>query len=437
MNRILKKIIYNFDEVSQDPYGPENNSMTSSQKKSDSKKTRLVLYSHDTMGLGHIRRNLLIAQSLQLSPMRFDILLITGAKEAGQFALPKDADRVILPSLYKNRHGGYSARHLSLELDDIIQLRSSIIESAVRAFNPDIMIVDNVARGACGELDKTLEHLEKQNRSKLVLGMRDIKDEPSLVEKEWRKEGFENTIERYYDEIWVYGDRNVYDVAAEYDMKPRIANKVQYTGYLDHRTRVAFTKEQGLATRQLIDTVHRPYVLCMVGGGQDGLELAEAFLNTRLDQGLNGIVLTGPHMSRQERGHLFKLATASSQMQVIDFVSEPTLLLKDAKAVVSMGGYNGVSEILSFEKHALIVPRIKPRQEQLIRAEELSKRGVVDYIRPDALSPQALEQWIAKAVKLEACHRDESIDMDGLKCIHQLLDSLINRQETYSSLATR
>lgn len=404
----------------------------------EGRKIRLVLYSHDTMGLGHIRRNLLIAQALQASFLSLDILLITGAKEAGQFVLPEDADRLILPLLYKNGEGGYRSRHLSLELDDIIDLRSQIIMSAVRSFNPDIMLVDNVARGACGELDRTLEYLNKSNETRLVLGMRDIKDEPLKVEKEWDREGFEDIVEKYYDEIWVYGDRNVYDITTAYSLKPDIASKVQFTGYFDQRMRIVFAKEQGLATHQLISYLQQtPYVLCMVGGGQDGLQLAEAFLQIQLEEGLHGVLLTGPYMAKEACCRLYELAQASNQMQVMDFFSEPTLLLKDAQAVVSMGGYNSVSEILSFSKRALIVPRIKPRQEQLIRAEQLFKRGILDFILPHQLNPHTLETWIAEAVKLDKIHRDTSIDMNGLTRIPDLLKSLLSREDMYqnSSLA--
>ncbi|MDH5327900.1 MAG: glycosyltransferase [Gammaproteobacteria bacterium] len=396
--------------------------------RNSNEKIKIVFYSHDTMGLGHIRRNILIAQALQFSTVPYDILLISGAKEAAEFVVPADTDRLILPSLYKNNDGVYRSRHLSLELNKIIELRSQIILSAVQAFEPDFMIVDNVARGACGELDRTLEHLQG-SPTRLVLGMRDIKDEPLVVNQEWLKEDFVRYATHYYDALWVYGDRNVYDLTRAYSMSPELAAKVRFTGYFDHRTRMAFAEEQGLATRQLIADLHKtPYVLCMVGGGQDGLQLAEAFLKVKLDDGLHGILLTGPHMSRQDRCKLLELAAGSKQMQVIDFVSEPTLLLKDANAIVSMGGYNSVSEILSFKKRALIVPRVKPRQEQLIRAEELSKLGVVDHVTPDDLHPESLGTWIHDAIRAEDTP-DNDIDMDGLKQIQSLLLSLLKQEK--------
>lgn len=56
----------------------------------DGRRLRVVLYSHDTMGLGHIRRNLRLAQGLSESDLPIDVLLITGARESGGFSLPEN-----------------------------------------------------------------------------------------------------------------------------------------------------------------------------------------------------------------------------------------------------------------------------------------------------------------------------------------------------------
>jgi predicted glycosyltransferase len=64
--------------------------------------------------------------------------------------------------------------------------------------------------------------------------------------------------------------------------------------------------------------------------------------------------------------------------------------------VVAMGGYNTIYEVLSFEKHALVVPRSKPRHEQQIRASRLRDLGLLDLLPPDQVSPEALSEWLAR-----------------------------------------
>ncbi len=58
-------------------------------------------------------------------------------------------------------------------------------------------------------------------------------------------------------------------------------------------------------------------------------------------------------------------------------------LIAGAKAVVAMGGYNTYCEILSFDKPALIVPRVAPREEQLIRAQRASELGLIEMLLPE------------------------------------------------------
>jgi uncharacterized protein (TIGR00661 family) len=88
----------------------------------------------------------------------------------------------------------------------------------------------------------------------------------------------------------------------------------------------------------------------------------------------------------EERGDLF----------IHEFLAEPTQLLQQANSVVAMGGYNTVYEALSFEKPLLIVPRVEPRKEQLVRAKRLQALGISDYLHPNDLSPETLAAWLQK-----------------------------------------
>ena len=109
---------------------------------------RVALYSHDTMGLGHTRRNMLIAQTLASCGLPLDILLIRGMGDSLGVSLPAGVDCLTLPALSKQRDGSYSARNLSLDLAELVKLRAHTLQAALTAFAPDVLIVDNVPRGA-------------------------------------------------------------------------------------------------------------------------------------------------------------------------------------------------------------------------------------------------------------------------------------------------
>src|SRR5262249_49182837 len=154
-----------------------------------------------------------------------------------------------------------------------------------------------------------------------------------------------------------------------------------------------------------------PFVLCLVGGGQDGEDLAEAFAQAQFPAHCNGVILMGPFMPSDIKQRLRKYASKRSRLRVIDFLSEPALLSKRAERIVAMGGYNTICEVLSFEKRALIVPRVYPRTEQLIRALRLQSMGIVDVLHPENLSPAAISKWMSSENHPPKVHG--RIDMNG------------------------
>ncbi len=389
------------------------------------------------MGLGHLRRNLLAAHTLAGSNLRAVSLLVAGVREATAFALPPNADCLTLPSLRKDKGGQYQSRSLDVSLKDVIAVRAGSISAAIEAFEPDAMIVDNVPRGAMQELDATLRHLRANGRTKCVLGLRDVLDEPSTVRREWAKVSNEEAIRDFYDEIWVYGDPAVYDLIGECRFTPATAAKAKYVGYLDQRVRLALApaSDHPIGSSSALGLPTEKFVLCSVGGGQDGSLLAEAFARAKLPDDTSGVILTGPFIPDDLRASLINVAAANPRMRVLEFSQEPARLVRDAQRVISMGGYNSVCEVLSFAKPALIVPRVKPRMEQMIRARALSALGLIDVLHPDDLTPQALTQWLQEDKPAPQVHG--RLNFSGLSAIPILLERLLQSgPPTIATVAT-
>lgn len=354
------------------------------------KPLRIALYSHDTMGLGHTRRNLLIAQSFAKANVPVSVLLIGGMNEATHFAKPSYVDYLTLPSLHKNQNGDYSSRSLELSLEEISELRSTVIWKALKSFKPDVLLVDNVPRGANNELKLSLKKLRKRTDTRIVLGLRDILDESEKTKQEWQNLNNEKVIERYYDAVWIYGDAKVFNPVTEYGFSESLAEKVRYLGYFDYRERLEHSPPGRL------ELPSQPFILCQVGGGQDGIKLAESFARTTFPEGHMGVLITGPFMPTESKQRLQAFAEQRSDLVIHEFLAEPTQLLQQASYVIAMGGYNTVYEALSFEKPLLIVPRVEPRKEQLVRAERLQSLGVSAFLHPKDLSPETLALWIQR-----------------------------------------
>ena len=147
--------------------------------------SRVLFYSHDTFGLGHLRRSRTIAGALTEADDQMSALIITGSPVAGRFTFPERVDYVRLPGVTKRSDGSYVSEKLSFDIDETTVIRAGLIKSMVQLFEPDIIVVDKEPTGFRGELRPALEWMHKTGKTKLVLGLRDVLDGPELLAEEW------------------------------------------------------------------------------------------------------------------------------------------------------------------------------------------------------------------------------------------------------------
>ena len=382
-----------------------------------------MLYSHDTLGYGHLRRNLMIARTLKSSALTPEVLMVVGTREAGAFELPAGVDCLSLPAYAKGTDGTYRPRDLGGDLARLTGLRSQLIEATVRAFDPDLMIVDNVPRGALGELDATLRTVAKRGRTRLVLGLRDVIDGPAVVRRQWIRDRNFEAVRLHYSEVWIYGDPTFYDLLREYGFEADLGAKARFTGYLDHSGRLG-SPLAALDRDAVLGKDPKPYVLCAVGGGRDGAALCDAFAAAPCPEGHRGVLVTGSQMPETAQARLRALAVERPDLTVVDFVREPIALMAGASRIVCMGGYNTVCEVLSLCRPTLVVPRARPRAEQAIRAERLAERGLLGMMPLESLTPEALGRWMAGANTLCPDPR-EALDLGGLDRVRWFAESAL------------
>jgi predicted glycosyltransferase len=117
---------------------------------------RTLLYSHDTFGLGHLRRSRTIATALVEADPGCSALIVTGSPIAGRFDFPERVDHVRLPGVVKLADGSYTSSSLRMDIDKMVGLRGAIIATADREFQPDLLIVDKEPWGFRHELAETL-----------------------------------------------------------------------------------------------------------------------------------------------------------------------------------------------------------------------------------------------------------------------------------------
>ncbi|MBA3447567.1 MAG: hypothetical protein H0T56_08145 [Pseudaminobacter sp.] len=337
---------------------------------------RILMYSHDTFGLGHLRRCRAIAHSLIEDFRGLNILIISGATIAGAFDYRARVDFVKIPSVIKLRNGEYTSLERHIDLHETLKMRQSMIRHTAETFDPDIFIVDKEPMGLRGEIEETLSYLKTRGTT-LVLGLREVMDAPRLLDAEWKRADVMRKINLFYDKIWVYGPPDFYDPLTGLDVPPAVRAKMKFVGFL----------QRSLSHDELPG--HRPegdYILVTTGGGGDGAELIHDVIHAyQQDPELrhNALIVLGPYMPAKQRRKLIKKGAKIPQIRIIEFDNRMEELIAGAKAVVAMGGYNTYCEILSFDKPALIVPRVQPREEQLIRAMRATELGLIDMLLPE------------------------------------------------------
>src|SRR2546425_7430165 len=165
---------------------------------------RFFFYSHDGMGLGHVRRHIAIAAALHETSPEIQILLATSVDEVSRLGLPPNVDTLKLPGLRKVANDEYCSRRLGLSNSEISALRSALLLAAVQSFRPAVVVVDKHPFGAGGEFHAALD-AAKSSGARAVLGLRDILDDSVAVRREWSVGRIQDRIVDYYDLVLVYG----------------------------------------------------------------------------------------------------------------------------------------------------------------------------------------------------------------------------------------
>jgi predicted glycosyltransferase len=380
---------------------------------------RIAFYSYDERGLGHVRRSIAIADAFSAARPS-SILLIAGAREAALFTLPEGTDTLALPAPGTDFNGVRRRPATGLDRAGTVRVRARALRNALAAYHPDVLVVDRMPLGAHDELRESLAVLQAMG-TRLVLGLRDILGAPRRTRADLASTGAHDVLRRSYDAVWVYGDREVFDPVAEYALPDDVAAMVRFTGYLDRATERAAGASPA-ARRRALGLPDGRIALCVVGGGEDGHRLAEAFARADLPAGCTGVVVAGPFMGDAERAALHAAAGGREDLRVLDFVPEAGDLVALADDVVAMGGYSTVCDLLASRPRALVVPRAEPG-EQGIRARRLAARGAFEMLEPEALTPAALTAWLATGAPPTTPARP--VDTGGLRRLPALLDDLL------------
>jgi predicted glycosyltransferase len=362
------------------------------------------MYSQDGLGLGHMRRTHSIADQLLRVCPDAQILTLSDSRLGEFFGPNRNHDYLKLPSIVKTGPGEWRAVSLSLPFAEVQLMRAALIRSAVEHFQPDILLVDHMPHGAMGELLPALAALKATHaKTKIVLGLRDILDAPAIVQDRWRVEGAYDAIKRYYHRVLVYGLREVFDLAEQYQFPPAVAKRLCYCGYVctsatarhADGTRAQHLAHKGVGTQLIVS---------MAGGGDDAYPMMRALLDAlpavRARRRCVLVLIVGPFMPLAAQQDLQERAQGLP-VCILSSVEDTPSYIAAADLVVAMAGYNTTMEILRSGRRAILVPRAGPSAEQRMRARLFAAQGWVTMIDPDDLSVENVARTILHSLQRE------------------------------------
>jgi ATP-binding cassette subfamily B protein len=357
--------------------------------------SRVLFYSHNGVGMGHLQRQLDLATAYRERHPEAGILMVTGSHAAGMFEFPAGIDYLKLPSLVMvDRYRTWDARDLPLAGDEVLALRAELLEQAVRRFEPELLVADFLPAGPHGELLPALGELERQGGA-AVAGFRDVIDDPGFVRELWEDNGTYEVLARHYSAICVYGDPAMTDFTEAYGLSDTLTSRLHYCGYLGRGP-------QPVTDVPLYD---RPLIIATSGGGADGTALLEPFIGAARELGpsIGGtwLMVTGPLMDPSEHDRLAELGEGAgvTVRRVVPALRSHVAL---ADCLVAMGGYNTTCDVLSFRLPTILVPRTGPSQEQRLRAARLAEWGVVSTVPAGERCAQELATAITASLAAPA-----------------------------------
>jgi len=385
---------------------------------------RVLIYSHDTLGLGHLRRCRAIAHALVERHGDLSVLILSGSPIIGSFDFKSRVDFVRVPGVIKLRNGEYTSLNLHIDIQETLEIRASIMRHTAEAFAPDLFLVDKEPLGLRGEVQDTLEML-KAKGVPTVLGLRDVMDDPELLGPEWKRKNAVPALRDLYDEIWVYGLPQVCDPLEGIGMPRDVRRKMRYTGYLKRGVPAATMRRAALPA-----LTQEPYILVTTGGGGDGEVLIDWVLRAyEADARLPypALLVLGPFMQPEQQAEFQARAAKLRRVEAITFDAHLETLMAGAAGVVAMGGYNTFCEILSFDKRALIVPRSRPRREQTIRAHRAQELGLLSMLADDGKRDARVMAAALRRLPAQPLPSAAVVPglLDGLDNVHRLIGRLL------------
>ena len=370
---------------------------------------RILVYVQHLIGVGHYKRAAIIARTAAARGL--DVTLVSGGSAPLQMDLGS-VELVQLPPTHA-KVGDYSTLYTeggSVVDDEWRARRTAELLNVFERVHPRVLVTELFPFGRRQmqfELVPLLDAaLAADPRPIVVSSVRDIlvgQDRPGRAERVC------DQLQTYFDHVLVHADPRFVALDATFPLVSRIKRLVTYTGYI--------------AEHSGGDSPEQPTseVLVSAGSGAAGQQLIETALTCRHLTPLRDHtwrVLVGSRGAYEDLNG--RLGEFGDGVIIEPARSDFPALLRGCALSISQGGYNTVVETLQAGARAVIVPYAGGNEtEQVMRAELMARRGVIETVSESDLSQETLAASVNAAL---GSSRDiPVIDLSGAEVTAQLL----------------
>lgn len=354
---------------------------------------RVLLYTHNSIGLGHVVRSLAVISGMRRRRPELDFLVLTGSA-LPQLFLAEGVEVLRLPGLRQDLSGERPLLRprllASLDAPGLVGLRRRIIRAAAEEFAPDAVLVEHYPAGLCGEALPLLglgpEALAGRAYALVHLGRDDPRREPQPRWPGADAPGLEELLGAY-DLLYVLNHPE--PGAGPRAPRDRLAGRLVHLGPVASRRRDELPPRAEVAAR--LGLADRGLVLLCLGRGGPVPEMARALLAALPAAGLGALgaaLVLDPYLEPATAAALQEIARRAGAL-ALPFAPRLVEALAAADLVVCRAGYNTVTELLLTGVPALVVPERHPSGEQERRCRGLPRGHILVAGEREVLSGAA------------------------------------------------
>lgn len=369
---------------------------------------KVLFYSHNVYGLGHVIRSARIAHAASELGMR--CTLVTGCPALGSLDLDPRVAVERLPAV-RVEDGRFYPRDSADKHEDVMATRAAALLTSMRRLEPDAVVVDHLPLGLGGELRPSLlAAADEAWPTRFVWGV------PYSEGATLRKRPGNPSIRRAYgryDGLLAYGSPDYDDVFAQLPewMLPPVR---RYVGF------VAGPAVHIIAPAQ-------PRIVGFVGGGWGAPELFVALLAgfralRRERSSLSLRLVVGP------LGELARVRELVGDDPDVEVWSTGTIeaAIADASIVVSRVGYNSAVALARCPLPVIFIPQGMAADDQPRRAAQLSRLPGIEALDENAADfVERLASSLAAALAAGPVTRELLFPVDGARQAALAIASLI------------